>query len=126
MKVKLDENLPSDLAELLRAAGIDVSTVKDEGLAGHADPAVLRAATAENRVLMSFDRGFADIRQYRPGTHGGIVVFRLKDQRWKTLQTPVRRLISTGALRELRRGLAIVDEHLVRFRRASGRRHQGR
>ena len=117
MKVKLDENLPAELAELLRGAEFDVSTVTEEGLAGCDDPPVLQAATVEDRILMSFDKDFADIRVYPPGSHAGIVVFRLKDQRWKTLQTPARRFVSTGALKALRRGLAIVDENRVRFRR---------
>jgi predicted nuclease of predicted toxin-antitoxin system len=121
VKIKLDENLPDDLTALLRSAEYEVATVAEEGLAGHDDPPVLKAATAEDRILMSFDLGFADIREYPPGTHGGIVVFRLRDQRWKTLQKPVRRLVSTGALRELRRGLAIVDESRVRFRRPQER-----
>lgn len=120
MKIKIDENLPDDLARLLRDAHYDVATVEEEALAGYDDPPVLQAATAEDRILMSFDLGFADIRKYPPGTHAGIVVFRLTDQRWKTLQKPVRRLVSTGALQELRRGLAIVDENRVRFRRGSG------
>jgi predicted nuclease of predicted toxin-antitoxin system len=122
VKIKLDENLPEDLASLLRAADLDVTTVAEQGLAGCDDPPVLQAATAEDRILMSFDRGFADVRRYPPGTHGGIVVFRLRDQRWRTLQVPVRRLVATGALRELKRGLAIVDESRVRFRRARVRR----
>jgi len=119
VKIKLDENLPDDLASLLRAADFDVATVAEEGMAGYDDPPVLQAATAEDRVLMSFDLGFADVREYPPGAHAGIVVFRLKDQRWETLKKPVRRLVSTGVLRQLRRGLAIVDENRVRFRRGT-------
>jgi hypothetical protein len=30
---------------------------------------------------MTFDLDFADVRHYPPGSHGGIVVFRLHDQR---------------------------------------------
>ena len=117
MKIKLDENMPMDLGELLRKADHDVVSVAEEGLAGCDDPPVLQAATAEARILMTYDTDFADIRRYPPGTHAGIVVFRLKDQRWKTLQTPAQRLVSTGALRELRQALAIVDESRVRYRR---------
>jgi predicted nuclease of predicted toxin-antitoxin system len=73
VKIKLDENLPDDLAVLLRAAEYDVSAVTEEGLAGYDDPPVLEAATAEDRVLVSFDLGFADIRRYPQGTHAGIV-----------------------------------------------------
>jgi predicted nuclease of predicted toxin-antitoxin system len=119
VKIKLDENLPDDLASLLRAADYDVSTLPKEKLAGYDDPPVLEAASAEDRGLMSFDLGFADIRRYQPGAHAGIVVFRLKDQRWKTLEKPVRRLVSTGALKELRQGLAIVDEGRICFRRGT-------
>jgi predicted nuclease of predicted toxin-antitoxin system len=37
MKIKLDENLPAQLADNLRALGHDVQTVPEEGLAGHMD-----------------------------------------------------------------------------------------
>jgi hypothetical protein len=36
VRVKLDENLPVDLLGMLRAAGHDVTTVAEEGLAGSA------------------------------------------------------------------------------------------
>jgi Domain of unknown function (DUF5615) len=52
VKIKIDENLPDDLALLLRAAEYDVATVEEEGLAGYDDPPVLKAATAEDRILL--------------------------------------------------------------------------
>jgi predicted nuclease of predicted toxin-antitoxin system len=76
VKIKLDENMPMDLGELLRKADHDVVTVAEEGLAGCDDPPMLQAATAEARILMTYDTDFADIRRYPPGTHAGIVVFR--------------------------------------------------
>ncbi len=71
MKLKLDENLPTALAELLRHAGHDVCTVPEEHLSGADDPPVLTAATGESRVFLTFDTDFADIRKYPPGTHAG-------------------------------------------------------
>ena len=118
MILKLDENLPADLSSWLRAEGHDVTDVVEEGLGGEADPPVLKAATAEGRILLTFDLDFADIRHYPPGTHAGIVVFRLQDQRWKTLQTPVERLLAGGSLDRLEKGLAVVDETRVRYKRA--------
>ena len=59
MKVKLDENLPADLATRLRQAGHDVMDVVEEGLGGEDDPPVLKAATNEGRILMTFDLDFA-------------------------------------------------------------------
>ena len=90
MKFKLDENMPADLAAMLQKEGHDVADVAGEGLAGEDDLPVLRAAAKEDRILVTFDLDFADIRQYPPGTHAGIIVFRLRDQRWKTLEDPAR------------------------------------
>jgi hypothetical protein len=73
VKIKLDENLPADLQELLRTAKHDVASVAEQGLAGCDDPSVLQAAAAEGRIFMTFDTDFADIRTYPPGTHAGRV-----------------------------------------------------
>jgi predicted nuclease of predicted toxin-antitoxin system len=116
MKIKLDENLPTALAELLRAAGYDAMTVADEGLGGGKDPNLLQVATSENRVFLTFDLDFADIRQYPIGSHAGIVVFRLHDQRWVMLEQPTQRLVDSGLLGHLQGGLAIVDESRIRIR----------
>ena len=116
MKLKLDENLPAALTELLRAVGHDTMTVADEALGGSNDPSILQAATSEGRMLLTFDLDFADIRRYPIGSHAGIVVFRLHDQRWAVLERPARQLIESGLLDRLQSGLAIVDESRVRIR----------
>jgi predicted nuclease of predicted toxin-antitoxin system len=115
MKIKLDENMPQALAALLRSAGHDVATVAEEGLSGADDPPVLEKATLEGRLLMTFDKDFADIRHYPIGTHAGIVVFRLRDQRWVVLQKPAQRVVESGLLDRLKQGLAIVDETHIRI-----------
>lgn len=76
MQFKLDENLPRDAAALLRTAGHDVQTVLEERLGGNPDPAVLEACRGENRVLITFDLDFSDIRLYPPAGHSGIWVLR--------------------------------------------------
>ena len=81
MRLKLDENLPADAAAAARSAGFEVDTVIDEGLAGAPDGAVVQAATREGRLVVTLDRGFADIRLHPPGTHAGILVLHVADQR---------------------------------------------
>lgn len=51
MKIKLDENLSHHLSVEIAAAGHDVDTVGDEGLAGSSDPDVLDAARTEGRMV---------------------------------------------------------------------------
>jgi predicted nuclease of predicted toxin-antitoxin system len=116
MKVKLDENLPGSLAKLLRSAGHDVATVADENLSGKPDAFVLRTASAELRTFFTFDTDFADVHRYPLGSHAGIVVFRLQDQRWATLRTATQRLVASGMLAELGGGLAVVGPARVRIR----------
>ncbi len=77
---------------------------------GRPDPDVLGAATTEGRILLTFDTDFADIRTYPLGTHADLVVFRLRDQRWRTLRPPFERLLADGVLDTIAGGLAIVEE----------------
>jgi len=116
MRIKLDENMPRAMTELLQQFGHDVLTVAEENLSGTTDAGILQAASAEDRVLLTFDLGFADVRTYPVGTHGGIVVFRLHDQRWVVLEGPARRLAASGILDRMRGGLAIVDQSRIRIR----------
>ena len=53
MKLLLDEMYSPRLAETLRVAGMDASTAAEVGLTGAADPEVLAAAIAEERVLLT-------------------------------------------------------------------------
>ncbi len=47
MRVKLDENMPTPMVDLLKRSGHDAATVADEGLSGADDPRVMEAASAE-------------------------------------------------------------------------------
>jgi predicted nuclease of predicted toxin-antitoxin system len=77
MKIKLDENLPASLADELVALGHEADTVQQEGLKGHSDPNVWRAAQREGRFFMTQDLDFSDVRHFRPGTHAGLMLVRL-------------------------------------------------
>jgi predicted nuclease of predicted toxin-antitoxin system len=76
MRGKLDENMPAESADILRAAGWERDTVFDEALGGAEDPDLAARCQAEDRVLFTLDLDFADIRAYPPGAYVGIVVFR--------------------------------------------------
>jgi hypothetical protein len=116
LRIKLEENMPSDAAQL-RKDGHDVMTALDEGLGGESDPPILKAAADEGRALFTFDLKVANVRDFPPETHAGIVVFRLQDQRWKTLKGPLGRTLASGSLDDLAGGLAIVSAARIRFKR---------
>jgi predicted nuclease of predicted toxin-antitoxin system len=78
--LKLDENIPDLVAEILGAAGHDAARARDEELAGAEDEALLGAAIMEARALVTFDLHFSDIRRHDPSGTPGIVVLRLRNQ----------------------------------------------
>ena len=66
MRFKLDENLAIELLDDLGAAGHEADGLRNEGLIGAQDDAVLDLALRENRVLLTLDKGIADIRPTHP------------------------------------------------------------
>jgi predicted nuclease of predicted toxin-antitoxin system len=76
MRFKVDENLPAEIRDDLRAIGHEAETVTDEGMAGAPDAALLSKVQAEARVFLTLDKGIANIRTYPPQQYSGIVLFR--------------------------------------------------
>jgi predicted nuclease of predicted toxin-antitoxin system len=79
MKVKLDENIPFRLADELSRLGHDVDTVASEGMKGKPDADVWKAAQREGRYLITQDLDFSDVRHFKPGTHAGLLLVRLRE-----------------------------------------------
>ena len=50
MRFKVDENLPAEIAELLRSAEHDATTVHEQRLMGEADPPVQHSGIVVLRV----------------------------------------------------------------------------
>ena len=59
---KVDEDLPGDVATLLREAGHDATTVVEQDLTGASDDALWRSVDQEKRCLITADKGFANVR----------------------------------------------------------------
>lgn len=79
MKIKVDENLPAAVANVLRALNHDVATTIEEELVGRPDEEIWTAAQRERRFLITQDLGFSDLRRFPPGTHAGILLLRLSN-----------------------------------------------
>lgn len=77
MKFKIDENISRRGVALLRQAGHDAVTVREEGLAGADDQVIFTAASAEDRTLVTLDYDFAQVLRFPPAGSAGIVVLEL-------------------------------------------------
>lgn len=117
MKIKLDENLHVALVEVFKAGNHDVETVADEDMLGAEDATVCHAATAENRLIITLDGGFADLRTYPPDTHAGILVRRLDDHSLPGTKAALERVLDEIALVELAGCVAVFRDGGLRIRR---------
>jgi predicted nuclease of predicted toxin-antitoxin system len=117
VKVKLDENVPRSARQVLIAAGHDVDTVIDEDLGGASDPQVVAAAAADERLLITLDRGLGDIRAYPPGSHAGILVLRPSDQSARTVAEALAEVVAGHDLTTLAGTVTVAQRGLLRIRR---------
>jgi len=115
-RFKLDENLPRDTEALLRKAGHDVHTVLDEQLGGHSDPRVFDASRAEDRILVTFDLDFSDIRAYPPASHAGIWVLRPHTQSIENTLAMLKSALLVLEAEPTRGRLWIIEPERVRIR----------
>jgi predicted nuclease of predicted toxin-antitoxin system len=114
--LKLDENLPHDAAQPLRAAGHTVTTVLEQGLGGATDEAVAEAVLREGRVFVTLDGGFADIRAYPPKAHPGLIVLRLPRVDKARIAAAMARVVQALASEDVAGRLWIVEERRIRVR----------
>jgi predicted nuclease of predicted toxin-antitoxin system len=116
LKFKIDENLPVECALLLRDAGFAAETVADEGMSGADDPTLAVRCTSENRIIVTLDLDFADVRIYPPHSHCGVLVLRPGSQDKESLLALMRRAITVLTTRSAEKQLWIVEPRRVRFR----------
>lgn len=116
MRFKVDENLPVEVADLLKAAGHDAATVNDEGVGGATDPDLADLVRRENRVLVTLDAGFGDIRTYSPRDYPGLLVLRLPRQDKAFVLQVCQRLVGQLAKESVAGRLWIVEANRIRVR----------
>lgn len=115
-KFKVDENLPTEAAELLTGAGHDAVTVGDQRMVGQPDTNVATACQREGRAVVTLDLDFADIRAYPPADYAGIIVLRLARLDKPRVLSVLQRLLPVLEREPLVGKLWIVEETVVRVR----------
>lgn len=117
LKIKIDEDLPKAVAESIRRAVSDTLTVTDEGLSGILDPQLWETVQKEGRFLISGDKAFANIRQYPPGTHAGVLLLRPNENGVLQMRDLIRDVLELGNLENLAGCVAVATPGRLRIRR---------
>lgn len=116
LRFKLDENIPRRVESGLRDVGNDVETAQSEGLAGVLDPHLLAACIAEDRILVTLDLDFADIRTYPPGSHRGVWVLRPAEQSFASILELALAGVRLASVERTGGQLWVIDQRRIRIR----------
>ena len=117
MKFKIDENLPGEVAVMLRSAHHEASTVVDQGLGGATDERVGEACSREGRLLVTLDLYFADVGAYPPRRYPGFIVLRVYRQDRDHVLDTFRRVVALLPSEASEHRLWIVEEDRIRIRK---------
>jgi uncharacterized protein DUF5615 len=114
LKFKVDENLPTEYASILRGAGFEADTVSDEKLSGASDSVLSERCCTEDRVL-SWDAGR---KTTIPGwDFGGYAwTFAKSKSNEPTLVALLKRLVPVLLQLSPRHQLWIVEPDRIRYR----------
>jgi predicted nuclease of predicted toxin-antitoxin system len=116
MRFKIDENMPLEIAGLLRNAGHDSTTVTEQNLSATSDAGLAAICREEKRILVTLDNDFADIRTYPPGKFHGIMVMRLSRQDKLHVLEVFGQAIRLLSEEPIEQHLWIVEEDKIRIR----------
>ena len=116
MKFLADECVYKVTVDLLRSRGHDVHTAQETGLAGKPDEDVLAYAIKHERVLITIDMDFSNIRHYPPKNHKDIIVAKMRPRNAEQVHHVLEQLLNTLEEDALNQSLVIVDQNKYRIR----------
>jgi hypothetical protein len=118
VSVKVDEDLPIEISILVGAVGHDAKTVYTQGHCGLPDDQLWPIVQQEQRMLFTADKGFANALDYPPGSHSGVVLFRLPRESRAGYIRLAQFLLSQLKLDDVIGAIVVVSPDTIRILRA--------
>jgi predicted nuclease of predicted toxin-antitoxin system len=116
-QVKIDEDLPAQIANLAAARNYDAATVVGQGWQGASDEDLWPRLQHEGRWLITADKGFADLRQHPAGSHAGVILLRAHEESRRAYLELAAIALDRLNLEELAGAVVVVTHRGVRIRR---------
>jgi predicted nuclease of predicted toxin-antitoxin system len=118
VRVKVDEDLPRQIADLLIDSGYEAATVVEQGWQGLSDEALWPRVQHEGLWLITADKGFADLRQHPPGSHAGVILLRAREESRRAYLELAATALGRIKLEDVAGSIVVVTDRGVRIRRA--------
>jgi len=118
MHIKVDEDLPAQVVQRLRENGYDASGVLDQHMGGWKDSRLWQTVQAQGQFLVTADKGFGDIRVYRPETHRGVLLLRPDEDGIRPVLDLLERVLTSYRIESLADLLTVATPRSIRIRRA--------
>lgn len=115
-RFKLDENIPREAEAIFHDTGYDCHSVLAESLAGCGDEKLIEACWREQRILVTLDLDFSDIRLFPPALHFGIWILRPASQSVTGIVKLLERALRMLKAEPTERRLWIVENERIRIR----------
>jgi len=114
MRFLADMGISADTVALLQSRGHDAVHLRDAGLQTLDDPAIVRKARDEHRVVLTHDLDFGQILAVTQASSPSLVTFRLSDMRPQSVNGALAEAL-TMYRHELETGAAVtVDDRTIR------------
>jgi len=116
MRIFCDQNILTETVTFLRSLGHDVTSTRECGLSCAGDAEVLDEAVRQDRVLLTYNADFSDIRSFPVGTHSGIMRLRVLEQTAECLHPILERALQQLEKRDVSGKLVTLSRSSVRIR----------
>lgn len=117
MNAVIDEDLPRSFASVLVGCGFTVFDVRNCGLRGFSDDAILEFALEKHAVLFTADIGFVNRVAARLVSHYGVVLLRYPNElSTMTINRDVSALFSKLSLSDFTGNVLVVSPGQLRIR----------
>jgi len=116
--VKIDEDLPRQIADLVAARGYDAASVMGQGWNGASDDQLWPRVQNEGRWLITADKGFADLRLHPAGSHAGVILLRAPEESRRAYLELAGIALNRLKLDDIAGAVVVVTHRGVRIRRA--------
>ena len=119
MRILVDENIQEPTLSFLRELGHDIRGANEAGLKSAPDADVFRHTQREQRVVLTYNGDFTDIRDLAATEHYGVIRLRIANQRIVYAHPLLKEALEKLRGWDLRNTLVTVMNDRLRIRKTS-------